>query len=165
MANPNVNRINTTISAADQTTLNTAFTQIITVLSTYTQALTPEERSSLFSLAEENLVFAQEALTQGQLLNASLPVAMQTIVTNMGTDMTLYGQLNAINIGNLAQIVMRINDTQRLSAHEAYSAALALYKYIEAGAALGLQGFAAAYDVLKSRFAAQGSSGAPVQPV
>ncbi len=158
MANPNVNRINATISAPDLTAITNALTALLTALLPYTQPLTEEERKSLFSLAEENLVFSQEALAQGQLLNAGFPAQMQTIVTNMNTDVTLWGQFNSINIGNLAQAVQRVNDSQRLSAHEIFTAALAIYKFIEAGAALGLVGYAASYEILKARFAAQGGN-------
>jgi len=51
--------------------------------------------------------------------------------------------------------------TKRLADHEAYTAALALYKIIEAMAELGIPGFQAAYDVLKVRFAAQGRRSVP----
>ena len=94
MANPSVNRINTTISAADNTAINNALGTALTTLATYTQALTDEERTSLFSMSEENLVFVQEVQTQSALLNSGFPAALQNINTNMGTDLTLFNQLN-----------------------------------------------------------------------
>jgi len=158
MANPSVNRINTSITPADTTAINNALNTALTTLATYTQALTEDERTSLFSLSEENLVFAQEALAQGQLLNAGFPAPIQSIVTNMSTDLNLFGQLNGLDEGNIAQLALRVKDTKRLTAHEAYSGALAVYKFIEAGASLGMQGYQAAFDALKVRFANQGGS-------
>jgi len=64
MANPNENRINITIAPADVLTIDTSFTGINTALDPYTQALTEDERESLFSVAEENEVFADDALQQ-----------------------------------------------------------------------------------------------------
>ena len=71
-------------------------------------------------------------------------------------NLELRNQLDQVFIGALQQVVQPIEDTRRLAAHEAYSAALAIYKFIEAGSALGLNGYQAAYDVLKPRFAGQG---------
>lgn len=156
MANPNVNRINTTISPADVTTINTSMGTVNSTLDPYTQQLTEDERDSLFSLAEENEAFADDALAQGQLLMAQMPPAMQTIINNMDTDSKLYDQLDKIEDELVKPLAQRISDTRRLTAHEQYTGALAVYKYIEAGAQLGLPGFQAAYDILKVRFAGQG---------
>ena len=84
------------------------------------------------------------------------------MVSNLAVDLSLFGQLNETEIGALAQLVQRVKDTKRLCAHEAYVGALALYKVIEAMASLGVEGFQAAYDILKQRFAEQG--GRPAQP-
>ena len=161
MANPNENRINTVISPVDLTNINTGFTQIGTALDPYTQVLTEDERSSLFSVAEENATFADDALEQGQLLNAQFPSALQTVVTNMVRDTDLHKQLDVIEDTRIAPLVQRVKDTKRLAAHERYSAAIAVYKYIEAGAALALPGFQAAYDILKVRFEGQGRPPVP----
>ncbi|MFN0274265.1 MAG: hypothetical protein ACKVPJ_00845 [Chitinophagales bacterium] len=164
MANPNVNRINTTLSAGDIAAINSSLTDAQTKLQPHAQALTPEERESLFGLQEENLVFAKDALTQGQILNASLPPTMQLIVTNLTTDISLFEQMEGLYSGMLQQLTLMISDTKRLAAHESFAGALGLYKYIEAGAALGLAGYQAAYDVLKTRFAGQGGSTEQPQP-
>lgn len=156
MANSTENRINTSIAAADVTAIEKGFTDIGTALDNYTQALTDDERASLFSLQDANLVFAADALAQGQTLMAKLPPAMQALVTNMVKDMALEAQLDTFAKNQLAQLTQRILDTKRLAAHESYVGALALYKVIEAMAATGIEGFQAAYDVLKVRFASQG---------
>lgn len=162
MSNPNENRINTTISAADLATINTAAASINTVLDGFAQNLTQDERDSMFGLGADNEEFADNALEQGQTLNAQMPPAMQLIITNMANDATLFDQLKKIEDTLINPLVQRIADTRRLASHEQYSAALAIYKFIEAGATLGLPGFQAAYDVLKVRFARQGGN-APQQ--
>ena len=156
MANPNDNRTDAVISNADLVLIADGFTNVLKGLEPYTHTLVQEERDSLFSLAEENLVFAQDAQTQGLLLQSSFPAQMQKILTNMANDLSLRNQLDEVFTGVLGQVTLRIEDTRRLAAHEAYSAALAIYKCIEAGAALGLDGYQAAYQVLKARFSTQG---------
>lgn len=156
MPNATENRINTTIAAGDETAINAGFTGINTKLAPYTQALTEDERSSLFSVAEENKIFAKDALEQGELLFASLPPAIQTIVTNLAKDLQLFDQLEKIEDTQIKPLTLSVADTKRLTAHEGYVGALALYKIIEAFAQMGIPGFQAAYDVLKGRFAGQG---------
>ena len=163
MANPNENRIDIVIAPLDLTNIGNGFTQISNGLDPYTQALTEGERDSLFSIAEENEVFSDDALEQGQLLIAQFPPALQTVVNNMVNDTTLHGQLDVIEDTQIAPLVQRVKDTKRLVAHERYTAAVAIYKMIETGAAIGLPGFQAAYDILKVRFAGQG--GAQPQPI
>lgn len=162
MANATENRINTVITDADVTAIGTGFTGINTKLDPYTVALTDDERSSLFSMAEENRVFAEAALEQGNLLFDSLPPAMQAIVTNMAKDLGLFKQLEKMENTQIKPLALSVADTKRLSAHEGYVGALALYKIIEAFAQMGIPGFQAAFDALKERFAGQG--GRPPAP-
>ena len=156
MANTTENRINVTISAAKITAIETAFTDINAALDGSTVALTDDERKSLFSLDVENKDFANDCMAQGIALNASLPPALQTIVTNLQNDLALNAQLDRIENIQLANVQQRVADTKRVSAHEAYVGALALYKVIEAMAGMGIEGFQAAYDILKPRFEGQG---------
>lgn len=156
MANITLNRINTTLSAADQTAINDALDIVSNTLNDYSQSLTDEERNSLFSLSQQNLVFAQDAATQGNLLMAKFSPEAQAIVGNLANDLAFWNSLDTLITGRLAQILQRLQDTRRLAGHEAYSGAIALYKIVEAMASIGLEGFEAAYDVLKERFAGQG---------
>ena len=156
MANPNSNRIDTVISPADLTTINTAGDTLRLTFDPYMRDLTPQERESMFSLAEENEAFADAAVEQGQLLIAQMPLAMQGIISNTARDQQLFDQLDTLEDTLLAPIQQRVKDTKRLAAHEQYTGALAIYRFIEAGADLGLPGFQAAYDILKVRFAGQG---------
>lgn len=159
MANPNDNRIDAVISAADLDKIVAGFKLVLEGLATTTKTLVQEERDSLFSLAEENLVFSQDAQTQGLILQTTFPAQLQLVLSRMDNDLKLRNQLDEIDTGVLQQVIQRIIDTRRLAAHEAYTAALAIYKFIEAGAALGLDGYQASYDILKARFSNQG--GAP----
>lgn len=156
MANPNENRIDTTIAAADLTSINAGFTQVNAGLDPYAQALTDDERESLFSLGEGNEAFCDDALEQGQLLTAQLPPMIQTVVINLATDTTLHQQLDKMEDTQINPVMMKVKDTKRLVAHERYVAALAIYKMIETGAGMGMPGFQAAFDILKVRFAGQG---------
>jgi hypothetical protein len=156
MANINENRLNTIISPADNTTIVAGFGSVNTTLGPYLTALTDEERRSLFSLKEENLVFTADALAQAEALGDLIPAALSGMVANMSNDLDLYNQLKLIENDYVAQLAQKVADTKRLSGHEAYTAALTIYKVIEALAAVGVSGAQVAYEILKVRFANQG---------
>ncbi|MEP7169857.1 MAG: hypothetical protein ABI855_10855 [Bacteroidota bacterium] len=162
MANPNVNRIDTTISAPDMTHITDGIAEANLGLEPYAKVLTEDEREDMFSLAVENEDFADAALEEGQLLNAELPPVVQTMVSRLGKDLGIFHQLDTVENTLMLPILLKVKDTKRLAAHEGYTGALAIYKMIEAGAAMGLPGFQAAYDRLKARFAGQG--GRPAEP-
>lgn len=164
MANTTENRINTVIADLNVTAIGTGFTDINNALDGSTEALTDDERNSLFSLDVANKEFANDCLAQGILLNLQLPAALQTVVANLQNDLTLNAQCEAIENTQLSPLMLRVSDTKRLSAHEGYVGALALYKVIEAMAGMGIPGFQAAYDVLKSRFAGQGGKPSTTGP-
>ncbi|MEI6488678.1 MAG: hypothetical protein WCP52_06935 [Bacteroidota bacterium] len=163
MANTTENRINTTITDAKMTAIETGFADINTAMNGSTVALTEDERKSLFSLDVANKEFAADCLAQGALLMAQLPPALQTIVSNLKNDLTLSNQCEKIENTLILPLMLRNADTKRIAAHEGYVGALALYKVIEAMAGMGIEGFQAAYDVLKKRFDGQG--GRPTTPV
>ena len=158
MANTNVNRINTTVTDSNMSNISTAFTAINAALAGSTVALTDEERNSLFSLSVDNKEFAHDALAQGLLLYSQMPPAMQVIVDNLKNDLVLNSQMETLIDTLIAALLLRASDTRRLSGHEGYVGALALYKIIEAMAGMGIEGFQAAYDVLKPRFEGRGGS-------
>jgi hypothetical protein len=161
MANPQSNRTDITIIPADMTTITTGFGTINTTLSNYIQALTEGERESLFGMKEENLVFAGDAIEQGVILQPTFPAMIVDILTRTQTDYNLANQMDQLIKQYIEPLLKLCQDTRRLSSHEAYTGALALYKMIEAGAALGLPGYQAAYDILKVRFAGQGGNPNP----
>ncbi len=163
MANINVNRVNITISNADDTAIVAAITDMNTVLDPYLTALTQEERESLFALGEENLAFATLAFQQAQALGTLIPPALSSLVANLENDLIFHEQLLQIENVFVAQIAQKVGDTRRLAGHEAYVGGLTVYKIIEALASIGVTGAEAAYDILKVRFANQGG-GAPLAP-
>jgi hypothetical protein len=102
--------------------------------------------------------FAQDALAQAQILFATFAPLVQAIFNRFKTDMTLVGQMDLLEEAYAAALLRRITDTGRLAKYEAWTAAIALYKVIEAGAEMGMPGYQAAYDILKARFAGQGGN-------
>ena len=161
MANINTNIVNTTISQADLTTLNTGSAAIMTLLQPYFVSLTDEERTSLFSLKEENLVFAYLALQQAKNLGNLIPPALSTLVANLENDLQYQQQLMEFENNFIKQLTQKVADSKRRAAHEAYVGGLAVYKIIEALASISVDGAQVGYDILKERFANQGG-GAPV---
>ncbi len=161
MANITTNIVNTTISPADETTLTTTQAALMALLQPYFVTLTTDERAALFSLKEENLVFSFHALEQAQALGNLIPPALATLVSNLDNDLGFYTQLNSLESVFIEQLAQKTADTKRRAAHEAFVGGLAVYKIIEALAAIGVDGAEAAYNNLKERFANQGG-GAPV---
>ncbi len=161
MSNVTNNRINATITAADLDKLSQALKLIAEVLNNYTVALTVEERSSLLGMDEENLVFAQDTAKQAALLLDKLSPESQLIVTNLKSDLDLWNTIDGLLKGQVGSIVQRMEDTRRLTGHESYGAALALYKIFQDMAAIGIEGLQAPLNVLEPRFAGQGG-GRPV---
>ena len=156
MANLNVNRLNGTLPAAVETTVDTNLTNVLTAIDPYTTTLVEEERTALLSLQEENFVFAYQALGQAQRLSNLIPPAMATLVSDLQNDLGLHAMLRDIEDGVLSQIKNRIADSRRLAGHEGYLGALAVYKLIGAMASMGVEGADPAYQLLKERFANQG---------
>lgn len=164
MANVNDNELDTIVSDADQALLTTASGDMMTVLNNYTKSLTDEQRGSYFSINVGNLVFATEAGSQGAANSGLLPAPVQTLVTRLQKDVKLYNQLNDFEELFLAQVNIRVKDTKRIAAHEAYVSALAIYRIFEALHTMGVEGATAPYLALKERFANQGGPGPDVTP-
>jgi len=158
MANLQDNLLNTPLTAAEEGTINTSLSTALTTLEPRTYGLTEDQLKSLFSLQEENLVFAVLAKQQAEALSSLIPPAISSVVTNLTNDLDLYSQMVQIDNVLLAQIKVRVEHTRRLAGHEAYVGSLAVYKIIEALAAMGIPQAVAAYNLLKERFANQGGT-------
>ncbi len=159
MANVTTNLVNSIIIPADQTALNTGTAAMMALLQPYFVTLTDEERASLFSLQEENLVFTSLALQQAQSLGSLMPPALSSLVTNLSNDLELQQQLAEFENNFIKQLAQKTADTKRRAGHEAFVGGLAVYKIIEALAAVGVDSAQTAYDILKVRFANQGGNG------
>lgn len=156
MANPNVNRVSTTLSAAEVAAINNGFNSVGTALKSHVEALTGDERKDFLGAADKNQLFADDALKQAQVLAAQFPPTVQNIVNNLNTDTDFLEQLEKIINTQLLPLLQGTKDTKRLVMHERYVQALAIYKIIKLNAKLGLPGFQAAYDNLKVHFAKGG---------
>ena len=148
MANITLNRLSTTISPADLTTVNNAGETIATTLS-FLIALTEEERSSLFSLNVNNKVFVEEALEEAQNNGSILPAYIN--VAELEKDLTLFNQLGDI-LSFVRNMLSKLEDTQRLAGHECYATSLAIYQMYKSAAEAGIPGAAASYERLRERF-------------
>lgn len=121
MAKINQNLANTTINTAYQGTSDTATAGIITLLRAYLYTLTNEEHQSLFSLAKENLVLPQDALTQTQVLGKLIPTELSGLVTNLENYLKLFQQLDTLEKDSINQIAQQVADINRTVAHETYA--------------------------------------------
>jgi hypothetical protein len=70
MANITNNFINSVLSPAGLTTIDTSVTNIDTTIGPVSHTLTDEERASYFSLDVNNKVFVEEALQEATLMAA-----------------------------------------------------------------------------------------------
>jgi len=156
MSNINDNQIDHTISDTDQTDIDAAKGTLENKLNPYLASLTDEQRERLLSMKDENLVFTQDALTQAQNNMSILPQPVQNLVALLETDLAFYGQLHTLETTFVNQLVVKIRDTKRLAAHEAYGAGLAIYKVYQILHEMGVEGATAPYLALKSRFEGQG---------
>ncbi len=156
MSNVTNNRINVAVTAADLDKLAQALQAIREILDNYTVALTAEERIHLLGMEEENLVFAQDTVKLANQLLDTLSPETQVIVANLAADLMLWNIFDGLLRVQLEGIIQRVEDTRRLTAHESYGGALALYKIFQAMASIGIEGFQAPLNVLEPRFASQG---------
>lgn len=117
--------------------------------------LNTEERQTLPKMASSNINFVMDCRNAMEDNANILPAYMTP--DNLRMDLTLFQQLDPL-VQLAQQSYERLRDTQMLAGSEAYVAALAFYRMVEAAAKAGLPGIDAVYDQLKERFAGQGSS-------
>ncbi len=123
--------------------------------------LNTEQRQTIPKIATGNLNFVIDC-KNSMLDNANILPAYMT-VDNLNMDITLYQQLDPL-VQLAAQNFERLRDTQMLAGSEAYIAALAYYRMVEAAAKAGLPGMDTVYNQLKERFANQGNQGGGTPP-
>ena len=123
--------------------------------------LNAEQRQRLPKIAAGNLNFVQDARSAMADNPEMLPGYMT--IDNLSTDLSLYKQLDPL-VQLAKQTYEKLRDTQMLAGSEAYVAALAFYRMVEAAAKAGLPGADAVYDQLKERFMNQASSSVGEEP-
>jgi hypothetical protein len=153
MANITNNFINSVLSPADLTTIDTSVTTIDTTIGPVSHTLTDEERASYFSLDVNNKVFVQEALQEANLNGSILPSAIN--VGFLFNDITLFDQMDEIESA-LEGLLRKVRDSKRVAGHEAYVMALTIYTMFKSLAAVGVPGAQQSADRLGERFAQSG---------
>lgn len=117
--------------------------------------LTLEERKTLPKVDVNNKIFVEDAINAMETNPSFLPAYFS--VAELKKDLTLYQQLDPLLL-EINKLAEKIDDTQMLAGSEAYVTALAAYRNFEAAAKAGIQGADTIYELLKARFAGQGSS-------
>ena len=154
MSNLTENKLNTVITAADITAINASIVTITSKLPA--GSLTDEQRSGLKSIDVANKVFVEDVITEIGVSGAGIIPAFINPVF-IQNDLTLFGQLDAVE-ASVLNLLQKISDLKRISGDEGYSMSLSAYKIFDAANQAGIPGAKQAYDKLKIRFDAQGSS-------
>lgn len=163
MANILQNRVSTTFTAAEETLLGTKKSDYAAIIDAKTIALTANELGSLTSIAVENQVFVDDTIRIADVeLVDMLPPSIGALVPELIKDKTFYEQLDAEEAW-LNDRLVRVVQTKRLAAHEAYSVSLKIYEILGALASAGVPGAQAKYDILSERFKKTGRP--PAVPV
>lgn len=153
--NITINRLNTTMSEADITTVKKYFNSMYSLMP-FLIGLTTDERITLPKINEGNKVFVADSINA--LVNNAPMLPAYLNVADIKTDLTLYEQLDELE-GIALQLVEKIQDTRMLCGSEAYASSLTAYRLFEAAASAGLPGADSVYNALKQRFAGQGGTG------
>ncbi len=157
MSNLTQNRLNTTLTAAAVTSINTSITAIGAQLPA--GSLTDEERTGFRSIDVNNKIFVEDTITEMGISGAGIiPPFLNAAVIQ--SDLTLFGQLDSIE-SNLTNLLRHVTDLKRICGSEGYDNGLAVYRIYEAAAMAGIPGAKESYDKLKQRFDGQGNTGRP----
>ncbi len=151
------NRVNATLSAADQQEILAAINTIKQKLP-FLIDLTPEERRALPKMGDKSRAFVSQALAVASQNSDFLPRSFD--VAEMRQDVELIAALAPV-VTALTQLQELVDDTYTAVGSEAYSAALIVYSYAQQsgqGAALDTL-----LDAMGQRFArkSRGTAAAP----
>jgi hypothetical protein len=152
MSNISENRINVVIAAADITTINNSINTIVGLIPANT-TLSDDERSRYNAIDVSNKVFVEDVIIEANITGAGI-VPDFVSVANMQKDLTVFGQLDAIDaaLSNARQLVQ---DARRIAGHEAYKLANVTYKAYRTASESGVPGAKSSYDKMKVRYEAQ----------
>jgi hypothetical protein len=152
------NRIDTTLSQADQQAVLDAINTIRTKLP-FLIGLTPDERRDLPKMGDKSRAFVQQALTLAQQNTDILPRSFD--VEEMRRDVELIESLQPIRQA-LAQLQELVEDTYLEIGSEAYTAALMVYNYAQTSGKSGM--LDQMVDQMGQRFARKARKSATEQP-
>jgi hypothetical protein len=152
MSNINENRLNTTLTPAAVTAINTGLATITAQLPAGT--LTDEERNSYNAIDVNNKIFVEDTLTEMAISSAGIIPPFLNIAV-IQTDFTLFEQLDAIESG-ITNLLRKVSDLKRICGSESYNYSLAVYRIYESANFAGISGAKESYEKLKVRFDVQG---------
>ena len=161
MGNITENKIDSTLTVVQMTTIVTAVNSIAAIIPEAT--LTEQQRSTKLSMDVDNKVFVEDAITEVGISGAGI-IPPFIVIAGVKNDLTVFEQLDEIDamVDNLSQ---KIKDAKRTVADEAMTAANAIYKLYEMAALVGIPGAQQGYDKLKARYKKQGPNPPVVDPV
>ena len=152
MSNITENRVNVTISPADITTMNNSINAIVGLIPANT-TLSDDEREKYNAIDVTNKVFVEDVIMEANLTGTGIVPAFVS-VTDMQKDLTLFGQLDAIEAG-LTNALQRVKDAKRITGHEAYKVGNVIYGAYQTASENGVPNAKSSYDKLKIRYQAQ----------
>ena len=155
MSNLSENRVNVVLAAADITAINTSISTIISKVPA-NATLTDEQRTGYNAINVANKVFADDCLVEAQQNGTGILPGFVNL-PNLQNDLTLFEQLDSAESA-LTNALQRISDAKRIVGHEAYGQATVIYNAFKTANENGIANAKTAYDKLKTRFEAQGSS-------
>ena len=117
--------------------------------------LTIDERIALPKMNDSNKTFVEDAMNA--IINNSDMLPGYFNAKELAKDLMLFKQLDELYL-LASQLAEKINDTRLLCGSEAYVTALTAYRLFDAAAKAGIAGADTINDLLKVRFAEQGSS-------
>jgi hypothetical protein len=147
------NRINFSLSDADQSAIDAALKTIDDILKPHTVVLSDMDRKTLPKMADGTLPFVEKV--------ASYAVTHPQFKPDYVNAAELAIDVNGFKISNriltsAAQLLRLLEDISILSGSEAYSSALSYYRNVKVQARDGRPGAKTVFDDLQQRFISQG---------
>jgi hypothetical protein len=161
MSNVTINRVSTTLTATELTSLAAARTSYNAVIDGKLVTITDEEEKSLNGIDVDNVVFIADVIKANDAEGvAMVPPSIAAYAPELVKDYTLFDQLDAEEKWHLGRLE-KIRQTKKVLANEAYNVALLFYKQFDYLADAGVPGAAAKRDQLKWRFDNNGRPSIP----
>ena len=132
------------------TEATTAFQNGFDVLKPYLQAMTMEDRKSLFKMADGSEPFANKTVDYAGLNPQFVPAYMS--VDNLSIGLKVYAQLTPL-CNLLAEVSSLTCDTRMLAGAQAMREALKFYHQLQTSVNNRVAGAKAIFDDLRKRFA------------
>ena len=152
MANLSENRLNEVL---DPAVLNAAITALDAFMAGLPEGvLNDDQRRRYTGMDVDNRVFVETVLDVMASSGASvLPASFQ--LATLQVDYDLFEQVKSV-LTRVAQVQRKLEDLLRISAHEAFTYALAVYAIYETMSKAGSEDARAGFELMRERFAGQG---------